>query len=368
VFGGPSGWQPLDMAQNPPEPPPPILPGQDPNAPAPGKGQKLDAKGKPVPGAKGGAQAKDAPAGGKGKPGAKDAKAPPAKGGAKQQPLKKFVATPVDPTDRPSVAKTERTATAAVAKALATVGRDVGHQVHRALLVLGKSDETTGGDAQEIAKKVADQISLDGLTQVSDAIEPALSKVAGDAGGEIVGQLGPTDTEELVNQVDLDTVQFARARAAELVGKRWTKDGELIDNPNPTYAITDATRDRVRALIADGLEKNLGSEAIGKAIREDAAAFGEKRAAVITHTEIARANVQGSLIGARKLEAGGVDLRKSWLISNLGCCDKCALNAAMPPISIDADFLSGDSGPPAHPNCRCSLGWHVHDPMEDGQG
>jgi len=48
-----------------------------------------------------------------------------------------------------------------------------------------------------------------------------------------------------------------------------------------------------------------------------------------------------------------------WLVA-VGCED-CQDNADASPISIDDTFPSGDSEPPAHPNCMCSLAPYVVD-------
>jgi hypothetical protein len=42
-----------------------------------------------------------------------------------------------------------------------------------------------------------------------------------------------------------------------------------------------------------------------------------------------------------------------WLVAE--GCDLCEENADASPIGIDEEFPSGDTEPPAHPNCMCAL-------------
>ena len=46
-----------------------------------------------------------------------------------------------------------------------------------------------------------------------------------------------------------------------------------------------------------------------------------------------------------------------WLVAE--GCDICQENADASPIGIDETFPSGDSEPPAHPNCMCALAPYI---------
>lgn|SRR5215471_14500986 len=60
------------------------------------------------------------------------------------------------------------------------------------------------------------------------------------------------------------------------------------------------------------------------------------------------------------LEAmGGNGFGKTWVASGDNPCDDCAENEDDDIIDMDDVFTSGDSTPPAHPNCGCSLGVHT---------
>ena len=304
-----------------PEPPPPALVHADPNSP-------------PDPNAD--------------KPQLADQK-PPAKV-AKRAPLK--APAPV-PTDSPQM----RTARAAmepkVTKALKKAGSDIAAQVHREMLKLGKAADDSGLTADQIAAALA----MSGFDVLPEQLAPILGEVASTAGQSVLVQLDLTGSD-IVNQVDRRSLAFARSRAAEMVGKVW-EGGVLVDNPDADWAITETTREMLRSAIADGLSQNLSADDLQKVI-QDSYAFSADRARVITATEVAKANVQGALDGAREAAAQGVVLKKVWLTSNSdNCCDDCTDNEDDGPIELDESFSSGDDAPPGHPNCQCSISWEV---------
>jgi hypothetical protein len=65
--------------------------------------------------------------------------------------------------------------------------------------------------------------------------------------------LAETDASSrtLAKAADETAVEIASDRAAALVGKKWS-DGELIDNPDAEYSISDSTREMIREVIAEG--------------------------------------------------------------------------------------------------------------------
>ena len=60
----------------------------------------------------------------------------------------------------------------------------------------------------------------------------------------------------------------------------------------------------------------------------------------------------------------GVELVE-WLVADP--CDDCQENADASPIGIDEVFPSGDTEPPAHPNCVCDLAPYVVDTRDIGE-
>jgi hypothetical protein len=93
------------------------------------------------------------------------------------------------------------------------------------------------------------------------------------------------------NVRDERAAAYARARAAEMVGVR--RDGDRwVPNPDARWAITDTTRDRVRSLVADAIDRGTSYRDLAAAVEQldgDGGVFGEARAETIARTELAMA-------------------------------------------------------------------------------
>lgn len=202
------------------------------------------------------------------------------------------------------------------------------------------------------ADDIVAALSLADLDALINATPAQMEKVLQETGQHVMAQLGTEHRRDLVNQVNERAVKEARARAAEMVGKKWV-DGELVDNPKAEWRIDEATRDEIRGIIADGLEDNIGADAIADLI-EDAGAFSPERAQLIADTEIARANSLGSQNAMQEAVNAGVRVKKAWF-PDPQACEICKANADQGPIDLDDVFESGDDVPPAHPNCECAL-------------
>jgi DNA-binding transcriptional LysR family regulator len=129
---------------------------------------------------------------------------------------------------------------------------------------------------QENNSDFADDVDLAAFDVLVNATPDELAAVMADSGKHAQIQLGIEDQENLVNQVNADALTYAKARAAEMVGKKWV-DGELIDNPNAEWVITDTTRDEIRYLVSQVISGDLKSTDLPKAL-EDATAFSRERA------------------------------------------------------------------------------------------
>lgn len=158
--------------------------------------------------------------------------------------------------------------------------------------------------------------------------------------------------EDLIEKVDARAADYAEARAAEMIGKSWV-DGELVDNPDAEWVITDATRDMVQDIISDGLDEGLGRGEIAQNII-DSDAFSQERAEMIARTEVATAVSQGQLSSYKEVRATGLNVQKQWQADE-DPCQECIDNQDAGVIDLDDDFPSGDDAPPAHPNCECVL-------------
>lgn len=167
-------------------------------------------------------------------------------------------------------------------------------------------------------------------------IDSELGPVAQDAGWKFLAQINVPRPQPLFDRVSDRAVSWASDHAAELV-----------------TGVEETTVDGLRTLISDGLEENIGLDAISQRI-QDSYLFSEERAALIAQTEVAAANQQGVLEGMEAAEAAGVHIQKVWLPDD-EACDVCLDNASDGPIPLDEEFSSGDDRPPAHPNCRCNM-------------
>ena len=158
--------------------------------------------------------------------------------------------------------------------------------------------ETAAATAQDTATKIADDLDLSSLDVMVDAVDSELFDLAVDTSTKALAGVGVRVEGDLVNRVNERAVAFSRDRAAELVGKRWTADGELIDNPNARWAIDGSTRSTIRGLIEQGLADNIGTPAIADSIKASTA-FSDNRADLVARTEVSNANEQSKLDGWR---------------------------------------------------------------------
>lgn len=201
--------------------------------------------------------------------------------------------------------------------------------------------------ADDRATRVLRQVELD-WTQLVDRLIPSLRVVYGDAAVSALEQLGD---DVGFNALNAEALNYARERAAEMVGMRWV-DGDLITNPNAEWAITDSTRDGIRSQVERAFEGGLTPGELASEIR-DSYEFSDARAEMVARTELASAHVEGSLDAWRE---SGVVEGKRWILgSEHGDPDDCDDNEAAGVIGIDETFPSGDDAPPIHPNCVCDL-------------
>lgn len=284
------------------------------------------------------------------------------------------LAKAIDPSvspERPLARRVERSMAKVLTKALADAGDDIAHQVSK-LLGAAKAAKVEDGEQHgsvnlnpEIDTILA-QLDLSSFDVIPDAIEEGLYDLASDTAQKAIAQVGAKAEQGLVNQVNEKAVDYARTRSAELVGKSWTTDGQLIDNPNAKMAITEGTRDALRSTIEKGLADNIGTPAIADAI-QDSYGFSKQRAELIAHTEVRFANEQSKLDGWRAAGEYGVVVKKAW-DADAEACDICLTNQDAGAIDLDEDFPSGDDAAPAHPNCECVTVPEVQETSEESDG
>jgi len=135
-------------------------------------------------------------------------------------------------------------------------------------------------------------------------------------------------------------------------------------------SVSDSLAERVSNIIRVGIEETAtGTDVIG--LLEEAG-FDENRAQTIARTESARAYTDGQNAA---WEASGVVKGKTWLVSPYACefCEAAAKEFGEKSVGVNDAFyergatitgasgatmaldFDDTSGPPLHPNCRCSL-------------
>jgi hypothetical protein len=205
---------------------------------------------------------------------------------------------------------------------------------------------------------ILQSIDTSGWAILVNGVTPLLNRVMSASGSEALLALNIADDEQikLTAVVNQEAAAFAAKRGAELVGMRYDDDGELAANPDAEWAITDSTRELLRAQVRTAVEEGWSAKQLADAV-EGSYAFSATRAQMIGRTEIARASEQGTLSGWRN---SGVVSGKRWLLGSehdedVPAGDECDDNADAGEVAIGDAFPSGDEAPPAHPNCICAL-------------
>jgi SPP1 gp7 family putative phage head morphogenesis protein len=157
---------------------------------------------------------------------------------------------------------------------------------------------------------------------------------------------------DVVNVVSRDAEAYARSRSAELVGRRRDELGRLVDNPNAEWAITESTRDGVRQYVESAITDGWSNAKLAEEL-STAYAFSKERSMVIARTETNMASNRGALNGYK---ASGVVSGVEWLTADDDrVSEECEANGDAGVLPVGAEFPSGDTAPPSHSNCRCSL-------------
>lgn len=138
--------------------------------------------------------------------------------------------------------------------------------------------------------------------------------------------------------------------------------------------LDNTTKDRIGVILARALKTGLPANAIASQIADVLSPLRQQiansmnaditlmlsdseRALMIAQTELTRAV---NVASRDMYTQSGVELVE-WLVSDP--CPECEENNSVSPIGINETFPSGDSEPPAHPNCACDLSPYVVDTM-----
>ncbi|MEI7443272.1 MAG: phage portal protein [Burkholderiales bacterium] len=198
-------------------------------------------------------------------------------------------------------------------------------------------------------REILGDLDFASWSELAPDLQQVLSVVSKQGASEGLLRMGIEHDEARLDLVHSRALEWAEVRAAEMVGMK-VVDGELVENPNARWAITESTREFIRGDVAIAIQEGWSTDKLAKALSENYA-FSDARAETVARTEAARADVQGTLISYA--EAGAIG--KKWIVGSETDCDVCAANAEAGPIALDAEFPDGTDGPPAHPNCVCDV-------------
>lgn len=262
--------------------------------------------------------------------------------------------------ERPAIRKAEAAYTDLIAGILEAEQPNVLRQIRQALApMVIFAAKPPANDLERRIQEIVDAILFEELPKLGkrpEDIEAAAKDSAAEALTEVFGGSIRAGVFEQVNDRAVD---YARHRAAELVGMRISAGGNLYPNPDANFAITSTTRDLLRGVLTDGLQRGLSQEEIVDEIVRTGL-FSRQRAEMIAATEISTANSMGGLMGYRAARDAGVKLQKEWMVG-ANPCVACLANEKQGPIGLDERFMSGHLAPSAHPRCQCAIAAVVED-------
>jgi len=159
--------------------------------------------------------------------------------------------------------------------------------------------------------------------------------------------------------INWDTWKPGNRAAANLI-KPPRGLSDLLDRRGVTIqGVNRTTLDRIGTLLGRALARGETPTSVREEL-EDLLDDSE-RALTIAQTEMSSA----VSVASRELyEESGAELVE-WIVADP--CDLCQENADVSPIRIDDTFPSGDTEPPAHPNCVCDIAPYVVDTQDIGQ-
>lgn len=155
-----------------------------------------------------------------------------------------------------------------------------------------------------------------------------------DSGAEAMGSES-IEWDTIIEQA----LTYGDERGAELIGMKIV-DGQLVENPNAEWAISDTTRDRANELLQTALDEGMSYQDFAGTL-EDAGLFAEERAELVARNEIALAMAGGKVAVYREM-----DVEYVVLMDEDGCGEDVC--------DVDGDIVSVEeyeANPLGHPNC-----------------
>ena len=159
--------------------------------------------------------------------------------------------------------------------------------------------------------------------------------------------------------INWDTWKPGNRAAANLI-KPPRGLSDLLDRRGVTIQnVNRTTIDRIGTILGRALAKGETPASVREELED--LLDDSDRALTIAQTEMSSA----VSVASRELyEESGAELVE-WIVADP--CDLCQENADVSPIGIGDVFPSGDTEPPAHPNCVCDIAPYVVDTQDIGQ-
>lgn len=222
----------------------------------------------------------------------------------------------------------------------------------KTMVPLAKAD-----DDEEHIKEMADDI-YEAIRPYFESLAMELANPYEDSAlsGVQIGALQMNvDDAGMLNSINQQASDWARERAAELVGMAMDEEGTLIPNPNAKWAITDTTRQDLRDIVADSFIGNTDWEDFKtniKAALESSRTFSDARAEMIARTEMGRAQGGSTWQVWKK---SGLVTTLLWEATGPDPCVLCLMNDQQE-VPFGKAFPSGAySTLDSHPNCQCQV-------------
>ncbi|TDV04678.1 phage portal protein [Paraburkholderia caballeronis] len=256
---------------------------------------------------------------------------------------KKKSLTGTDP-DSAAIEQGMKVLTPVLTAFLADQAPKIAAQLARALDLTKAAED----DPRNRADRAVDDLDFSEWHELPPQMVDAYAEVAITAASEALTDLD-LFSDAMREAVTKDAATYASARAAELVGMKYTADGKLVPNPDAKWQITEGTRDLIRSTVVRAMESGWSNDQLAKAIAESPG-FNAARAENIARTESAFADTAGNIAGWK---VSDVVEGKQWRAAP-GCCDLCQqLDGEV--VGLDDTFSNGSDGAPAHPKCRCAV-------------
>lgn len=201
-----------------------------------------------------------------------------------------------------------------------------------------------------------------------DVVEVADPQHSGDPILRLVAGAWPAREEAIAKVISLFGARAATTAMnwtlARIGYPRATSLLPVVSDWLGEHALTRATgiegtsMERIRRILADGIEANRDARAIAREIRREFTSWGKARAEMVARTEVAEAWEESQV---RVLAANGWTEGVEWLtaederVDGGGFSGPCVDNAAAGVLPVGSVFPSGHTHPPAHPLCRCTL-------------